>query len=314
VVIAAFNAERTLGAQLDALSRQAVTFHWEVLVCDNGSTDATADLVRSWVGKGIDVVLVDASARRGPAAARNEGARRARAALLAFCDADDVVADDWVASMHAALQHDDLVAGVSTRQVLGAPRDDPQYYEFGPYRIERFPYLLAAAANNLGVRRSAFESVGGFDESLRTGEDDDFCWRVQLAGHPLATHPEITIRAGSREGLPAIFAQAFAYGRGDRQLLHKYRRVIAAFESGHSAFRIRIPVDTSLIDSRVESVATESVGRLGRRLRRLARLRHASELGDVVHRLGIVAGFRFGRIDRAAPQLDPDRVLGGTLA
>ncbi len=49
VIVAAYNAEATLGEQLEALSRQAVSFPWELLVCDNGSTDGTAELVRSLV-------------------------------------------------------------------------------------------------------------------------------------------------------------------------------------------------------------------------------------------------------------------------
>src|SRR5690606_34073255 len=128
VVIAAFNAERTLGEQLAALSRQAVRFPWEVLVCDNGSTDGTVAVVTEWQGRLPQLRLVDASARRGPGAARNAGAARALSPLLLFCDADDVVADDWLAPLHGALQREVFVTGNSRRPVLNSRPGSHVYF------------------------------------------------------------------------------------------------------------------------------------------------------------------------------------------
>ena len=57
----------------------------------------------------------------------------------------------------------------------------------------------AGLAANLGVRRSAFESVGGFDEDLRVGEDIDLCWRLQFAGYRFAAVPEAVVAKRERE-------------------------------------------------------------------------------------------------------------------
>ena len=65
---------------------------WEVVVADNGSDDGTRACVQRWSERHPRIHLVDASARRGAAAARNIGVRSARGRLLAFCDADDVEA------------------------------------------------------------------------------------------------------------------------------------------------------------------------------------------------------------------------------
>jgi glycosyltransferase involved in cell wall biosynthesis len=313
VIIPAFNAESTLPAQLDALCRQDVSFAWEILLCDNGSTDGTREIASSWSDRLPGLIVVDASSKRGPAAARNVGARHARAAALAFCDADDVIADDWVGNMFAALQNAQLVAGVATKVQLGSAVDRPEYYTFGPYRISHFPWLLAAAANNLGVRRDTFELVGGFDETLRTGEDDDLCWRIQLAGYPLVTCPELGIRAGAREGLRAVFKQAFGYGRGDRQLTYKYAKVIAALRADDGSLARKLPaIGGDPIDSRTEK-AGDGGSAPRRRAARLARVRRATDLAHVVHRLGIAIGFRIGRLDRATPQLDLDVIRGGRM-
>ena len=93
VVIPARNAARTLDAQLQALAAQRFPAEWEVLVSDNGSTDATRAVAVEWAGRIPLLRVIDASARPGASAARNLGAAAAHGELLLFCDADDVVAD-----------------------------------------------------------------------------------------------------------------------------------------------------------------------------------------------------------------------------
>lgn len=222
VLMPAFNAESTLGQQLEALSRQDVPFEWELLVCDNGSTDATARVASEWQGR-LPLTVVDASSRRGPAAARNRGAQLASAPLLLFCDADDVVADDWMLELHRALQGADLVAGGRRYARLNAQPHGPADWE-QPLFTKPAPLLPlpAATTSNLGVRAVVFSAVGGFDESLRAAEDIDFCWRVQLAGYRLIAQPNAVVHIRRRSTLPAVFRQAFGYGVGDRVLLRKF--------------------------------------------------------------------------------------------
>ena len=100
VVVPVLNGMPWIEHQLLALSTQEVPVEWEVMVADNGS-DGRDPRLASSTGPERDprFRLVDASARRGAAAARNLGVRSARGGLLAFCDADDVVRPGWVASM-----------------------------------------------------------------------------------------------------------------------------------------------------------------------------------------------------------------------
>ena len=102
VVIPAFNAETTIADQLGAIARQSDGVALEVIVADNGSSDATRTVVETWSER-LPVRLVDASARRGPAAARNIGASSARGDLLIFTDADDVVMPGWLQAWDAAV-------------------------------------------------------------------------------------------------------------------------------------------------------------------------------------------------------------------
>jgi glycosyltransferase involved in cell wall biosynthesis len=230
VVIPALNARETLPAQLEALARQKVSFSWEILVCDNGSTDGTADLVREWAERVPGLVVVDASERRGPGAARNFGAAAARAKLLVFCDADDIVSDSWLAEMREALRANDFVAGTNdyvrlhSRWAMAVSRSEDSLITM-PY----WPRYKAAGAGNLGIAASVFAEVGGFDESLMTGEDVDLCWRVQLAGHTLTRSAAAVAYIRKRRGLASVARQAYSYGVGNRILTEKYSSYIAEY-------------------------------------------------------------------------------------
>src|SRR5690606_14045168 len=300
VVIAAFDARATLGEQLDALAAQDVDFAVEVLVCDNGSRDGTPDLVRRRQEREPWLRLVDASARRGPSAARNIGAGQARGRFLAFCDADDVVGEGWLAGMHAALRRDEFVTGSWEGERLNAGNRASVSWTTDPIVTKPFfPWLPGTGAGTMGIHRAVFEEAGGFDESLTTGEDVDLSWRVQLAGHRLVHHPEIVLHVRKRDGLRAIFRQAYAYGAGDKLLRHRYADVAAAYAARAASTG---PQPTA-------PAAVGRAGSVGTVVRRAARVvrnklsRGRSGLAETVWRVGERAGYRRGRVDPAEPRV-----------
>lgn len=205
--------------QLAALAAQEVPVAWEVVVADNGSEDGTSTCVTGWSERDPRIRLVDASAGRGAAAARNIGVRTARGRLLAFCDADDVVRPGWIASMAHALADADLVAGVFDFGALdGFPSSPPV-----PAATRQLGFLPFGLSANLAVPRDVFESVDGFDETLSPEEDVDLCWRLQLAGKTFAVAPHAVVEKRERaSGLPT-FRGAWAYGRCGPRLYTRYR-------------------------------------------------------------------------------------------
>lgn len=292
VVIPAYNAAETLDAQLRALTTQENAAPFEVLVCDNGSTDRTADVVRAWQQELPQLRLIDASDRRGPSAARNIGAEQARAPFLAFCDADDIVAADWLATLHDSLQHAPLVAGRLDAVPLNRENRASVTWNPDGTIIEGFwPQYEAAASSNLGVSAAAFREVGGFDERLKTGEDVDLCWRIQLAGYPLA-RSGATVQLRKRDGLRAVYRQAYSYRVGTRQLRFKYALLAEAY---------RAPAPNSPRSAGARASPT----RLGRLIGRALAVRRAGDFADAAWRLGEWAGERFGRVDQTMPQIRP---------
>jgi glycosyltransferase involved in cell wall biosynthesis len=324
VVIPAYNAEATLGDQLAALARQRVPFAWEILVCDNASTDGTAGVTRDWQARLPHLRLLDASARRSPGAARNVGAANANGVFLLFCDADDVVADDWVVELHGALQAHNFVTGKSRRPELNSDPDAPVYFDFASYRMPFLSSIPVAGGGNLGVRRSVFERVSGFDEFQRTGEDVDLCWRIQLAGEPLATQPTAVVTVRNRPSLRATFRQAYAYGIGDRRLRRKYARLIEAARriddptAGPTpeadAYRrvLTATVVTPADDAAEPDIQPPTPG-IGRRaISKFTRIRRRSDLMKVTSQIGAGLGSRFGRIEGRVAPLDLGALVGGS--
>lgn len=308
VVIAAYNAQHTLGQQLWALQAQTTSFAWEVLVCDNGSTDGTAEVVRQVQRYMPHLHLIDASGRRGPSVARNSGVRHARGPVVAFCDADDRVTDGWLEAMHDALQASELVAGSTEGDSLNQQTTSVSWTPGGLHIKPYLPYLPATGAHNLGIHKSVFEEVGGFHEAMRTIQDTDLCWRVQLAGYRLEHHPEVRIHIRKRDGLRATFRQAYLGGRGDRQLHYRYLPVIAAY----AASRHTKPASAAVPPPETTGPpATPGliVSTRRRVISKMRRTRRVGDLADQAWRVGHWLGRRRGPFDRGIDQVKAPEVL-----
>ena len=219
VVVPVLDGLRWLEEQLAALCAQDCAEPWEIVVADNGSTDGTLEVLRSWSDRCAQLRVVDASATAGPAAARNAGVRASTGELLAFCDADDVVRPGWLDAMVHALESAELVGGLfDTASLNGGQAAEP-----APPATWQMGFLPAGLSSNLGVRRVVFEEAGGFAEDLRVGEDVDLCWRLQLAGHRFgwATGAVVAKREEARFG--RVLLRGISYGRSGSLLYRRYR-------------------------------------------------------------------------------------------
>jgi glycosyltransferase involved in cell wall biosynthesis len=225
VIVPCLNEERTIEGQLRALEGQEWGRPWEVIVVDNGSEDGSVAVIEGYRGRLPGLRVVDASEKRSQAHALNVGVRDARAEAVAFCDADDEVAPDWVARMGDALLDHELVGcaadGVKlnepwAREVRIVQRDRPSELWFPPY-------LPFAGSGGLGVRRQVHERAGGFDESMPVLFDVDFCVRAQELGVEFVHLPEAVIHYRFRHGWREIFGQARKYASYGALLQKRYK-------------------------------------------------------------------------------------------
>nr|WP_277351782.1 glycosyltransferase [Antrihabitans stalactiti] len=224
VIIPAYNAKTTIDVQLSGLAEQDYAGIFEVIVSDNGSTDGLATHIEQHpLRTKLNLRCIDSCAVRGAPFARNAGAAAARGEFLAFCDADDRVHTQWLNALVSAGNIYDSVSGPVEVTTLNSPKV-ATWRKVGPRdKQEETGFLPFGLSGNFGIWRKAFDKVGGFDETLKAGEDVDFSWRLQLAGLTLGHAPDALIAIRLRDSYSGTWQQAFAYGEAGPRLYRDYR-------------------------------------------------------------------------------------------
>ncbi len=180
----------------------------------------------------------------GPAAARNAGLAEVTTSLVAFVDTDVDLDEGW---LDALLPHfsDQRVALVAPRvtsadgtTLIAAYEAARSPLDVGPHAARiavgsRVSYVPAAA---LVVRTEMLRAIGGFDETMRSGEDVDMVWRLLEAGHRCRYEPASIVRHRPRTSFSAWARQRIAYGRSAAVLDRKHPGAVAPLRiSGWSA-------------------------------------------------------------------------------
>jgi cellulose synthase/poly-beta-1,6-N-acetylglucosamine synthase-like glycosyltransferase len=163
-ILPAYNEERHLASTLISLHAAVAELDiaYEAIVVDDASTDATAELATAY---GATVIT---AAHRQIAATRNTGARHAKGTLLCFVDADTCIDSTVIRAALHALAHGAVGCGASVR-LQGAPAFHLRWMTASIMWMLRISKIAPGCF--LFCRREAFETVGGFDETLYAAED-----------------------------------------------------------------------------------------------------------------------------------------------
>lgn len=211
-----------LSEQVAALAAQTHKGSWElVLSLNSPDRQQRSDLeqVLEAQSDALNARIVDSSDRRSASHARNIGARAADGDLLLFCDSDDIAHSQWIEQLSAALEFYGAVGGFLDEDVLSVPGQEHWRPPATPGSLPTFlghPFLVSA---NMGVIRSNFAAVGGFDTDLIRGEDIAMSWDLLEHGIELGYCAEAVMYYRHRQGLSAMMQQHYLYGRGFSQIL-----------------------------------------------------------------------------------------------
>jgi glycosyltransferase involved in cell wall biosynthesis len=215
VVVPTRDRPAALGRCLEALSAQTALERLEVVVVDDRSLDASE--IAAAVARHPHVRLVRGGGR-GPAAARNEGAREARGKVLCFTDDDCVPEREWAERLADAIDRGtDAVAG-ATLSAGGALADAAEIVAQAPAGANGVPF---APSNNVACTKSAFEATP-FDESYphAAAEDREWCARLAAGGYVLQFESGARLVHRPALTLSTFLRKQLHYGEG----AYRFRR------------------------------------------------------------------------------------------
>jgi len=179
VIAATYNRCESLKAMLQALSEQDFSpSRFEVLVINDGSTDATISVLESMQAQVPYVLHYFSQANKGPAAARNTGIRKAKGCIVAFTDDDCLPQPTWLSEVWASMNDTGLM-GVQGSTYTDRPLVTPLTHQ-----IDNVRGNASVPTCNAAYRLAALKAVQGFDEAFPYphNEDADLAWRIEKLG------------------------------------------------------------------------------------------------------------------------------------
>jgi GT2 family glycosyltransferase len=230
IITVSHNSAGVLGAMLGSVPPGV-----EVIVVDNASRDESRDIAHR-----AGALVVPQAVNLGFGAACNVGAALARGEFLFFLNPDAELSTDSIAELEAAADRHPTASAFNPA-ITG--RNGRRYFKHRTVLLPRkawmkrgwpageceIPVLSGAA---LFCRRSAFETVGGFDEAIFLyHEDDDLALRLKAGCGPLMFAPGAVVRhlegTGSPRSPEGAAFKAFHLARSRIYAMHKHGRALA---------------------------------------------------------------------------------------
>ncbi|MGE5294055.1 MAG: glycosyltransferase family 2 protein [Solirubrobacterales bacterium] len=252
IIVCTRNRADLLRLCLEALARQqgVPPEAYEILVVDNGSTDATREVVEA-VRRGCPQIRYLHETRPGLSIARNTGVDHATGGILCFLDDDAVASPNFIGEVLSSFENPE-VASLAGKIVASWPDGGPPGWFSPRYANVVAQTSFGEAARwmkknefpfgaNMSFRREVFRELGGFDENLGKrgenniwGEEIDLCHRMQEKGLRFFYNPQSCVhhivgpgRATKRYFVESIFGKGVT--EGYQKLAHRGKAVFTAY-------------------------------------------------------------------------------------
>lgn len=181
VVTPVYNGEAFLRETLESIFAQDYE-PFEVIVVDDGSTDGSGAIARSY-----PAARYIRQHNQGPAAARNAGIAAARGEFLAFVDADDVVLPHKLAvQVGYLLEHPEVGVTLGQQEWIDPPPRQGRDLAWGNAN--------GVQPTSIVLRKSTMVEIGCFDPATTPTDDFDVLIRLRECGHQIAVLPESVMR------------------------------------------------------------------------------------------------------------------------
>ncbi|MBT3806047.1 MAG: glycosyltransferase [Desulfobacula sp.] len=186
-----------------------------IILVDNGSTDNSCEIAMSF----CEHVAVKTGISIG--ALRNYGVSRLKGEYLVFLDADIEITPPWICTLFKFIsdteQNKMIISGFPYQSPVKKSYIEKVWFN-NPSRSTTY-----INSGNLITTRKLFNSIGGFDSKLTTGEDWDFCQRAKKNGGIIKPMPDFLVyHHGYPKTITKFFLRELWHGIGDYQILKNF--------------------------------------------------------------------------------------------
>ncbi len=211
-IIPTYNEERYLKRSIQSIQSSVDgVYDYEIIVVDNASTDRSPEIARE-----LGVTVLSKPHKFTISAVRNTGVEVSKGDILIFIDGDVYLHDTWIDNVPPVLERiktTSLVAG----SVYAVDPDASWVAKswFQPW-FDKQEQVSFINGGHMLLTRDLFDKIGGFDESLETGEDHEFCQRARAVGAEVENLPSlIAVHLGYPNSLGHFFRRERWHGKGN---------------------------------------------------------------------------------------------------
>jgi glycosyltransferase involved in cell wall biosynthesis len=218
IIVPTYGRPESLAGLMSSLAcLEYPSSQFEVIVVDDGGKVPVQGVISDFTGR-LNTLLIR-QPNGGPGAARNRGAQEAKGRFLVFTDDDCRPERFWLRALSDVLSESELVV-CGGRAVNGLPGNI--YSEatqlLADYLLEHYSpvetYGGFFPSNNLALSKAVFWEAGGFDPSLRFGEDRDFCCRCAALGYSFIVAHDAIVHHAHALTLRSFLRLHYCYGGG----------------------------------------------------------------------------------------------------
>lgn len=184
IIIPAFNRANLLGETLDSIIAQSYT-HWECLVVDDGSTDATTNVIAEYNKSDSRIKLYIRPNRKlkGANACRNIGLNQAQGDYVVFFDSDDLMTENHLEIKVNAIQHGNCDYVITKTQYFNhCNKGINRYYQFDKFPITAYNYITQRInwlTYDICLKAPIAKSIS-FNENLHSGQEYNYFSKLVL--------------------------------------------------------------------------------------------------------------------------------------
>lgn len=249
MVIPMYNAEGTIREAISSLLEQEQGVPEEIIVVDDASTDASAEIVEGLAISDPRVRLIRQDHRGAPRTV-NHGVQEAQGELIGLLDSDAMVHPRWLATLLPVFV-DPKVYAAAGRIEIANPQSLPARIA-GSELLHRYsrlrgPYVDHLSTCSILYRREVFTEVGLFDPSYAIGYDVDMSYRIRRLDKLICYRPEAICYNFWREKFYAYYRQQFRYAYDRAELIRTHEgRMLGDDVSGPRMF-MQVPMTAALL-------------------------------------------------------------------